>query len=159
MFDPCAPVYHSAATLRAWAIWRAAHPAWRWLGPAINCGRAGAVLIPLLAIPGATPLLHRAPAVIPYVIPESPHGLIPPVFVSPGLGGFQGGPSGEIRPLGGGIGPGFTEGPGYGVGVLPVAPFPATGVGLSPPPTNVPEGPGVAILISALVALALFRRP
>ena len=57
MTDPCPPVHHTPATLRAWTRWRHAHPNWTPT-PSADCTR----------IPGVLPAVPTA-GVVPSAIP------------------------------------------------------------------------------------------
>ncbi len=59
ILDPCLPaLHHTAATLRAWAVWGRARPWWHAPVRAVSgpCSRAAVLTLPLLAGPATGPL-------------------------------------------------------------------------------------------------------
>lgn len=110
--DPCLPIatYHTAATIRAWTGWAKARPWWHWHPGLPACGKAAAIALPLLAIPGAVPIPLRP------VLPT------PGPFWAGEAGGVPGASYGGFAP--GAFGPGafgpdaYAPGAGEGVGGL-----------------------------------------
>jgi hypothetical protein len=141
MSDPCTPVVHSSATLRAWAVWHAAHPWWKPLAVAVGCA-AG---LPFIFVPGGGSL-PLAP--VPPAPPAWHEGAGPPLalYWQPAAGEFS-----SFAPRSDQIVPG--SGP-YEV------PLPNVLNGeISPPPTvmDVPE-PNVILPFALAVLLATLGR-
>lgn len=184
-FWPCPPVHHTAAALHRWAVWRAARPAWHWVPSAVGCGRVGAVLIPLLAVPSAAPIAPPARPAPMRVSGGLFHVPVVPAFASPGAGYM-----GEAASYGDeqrGETPAYPATGGSPVGAAdggtPVVPFVAppfrfvpglggVGGGLAPgpggivpirlpslpPPVDVPEPSTLVLVASALIVVAMCRR-
>ena len=166
---PCPPAYHSAATLARWAIWRAAHPAWKAAVVALGCGAA--VVGGVRALPAAPAALTSAPAPsqvhsAPFLAGPLDTALLPPgvalYTALPPLGSLLTGVTVEgvsapqatqLPPLEAAT-PFAPPGPPVIVTRAPVI------VPLYPPGTPgqpVPEPPAVLLLAAALLVLAVVR--
>ena len=153
MIDPCAPAWHSAATLRAWAIWRAAHPLWKAAVVAGGCTAAvvgGVRVLPDRPVP-------PVPAARPAPVVAGPGYAVAPVVAASGYAaepaGAVGGtallPAGPGAALSGGYAPGYAIAPGYGAAGYAAAPI--------LPETDVPEPATLALLLSGAALAAAAR--
>ena len=169
MTAPCPPVYHSAATLTRWAVWRSAHPAWKAAAVALGCGAA--VVGGVRVLPAAPVALASAPAPsqvrsVPFLAGPLDMALLPPGVAlytalppigSPLAGvtvaGVSAPQAAQLPPLEAAT-PFVPPGPPVIVTRAPVI------VPLYPPGTPgqpVPEPPAVLILAAALLILAVVR--